>query len=80
MSLSRALERSPRSVPVLNNLGLAHLKMGRVSEAVEALQRAAVLAPNDQRTQQNMRMAIEEARKAGVRRERTGDPAQKGGP
>jgi len=79
-ALSRALERSPQSVPVLNNLGLAYLKLGRVSEAVEALQKAAVLAPNDQGTHQNMRMAIEEARKAGVRRERTGDPAQNGGP
>ncbi|MCA1959892.1 MAG: tetratricopeptide repeat protein [Desulfomonile sp.] len=78
--LSRELERSPRSVPMLNNLALAYLRLGRVLEAIAILQRAAVVAPHDPGTQQNLRLALEQARNAESKDGPTAIPTPKGGP
>jgi len=58
-----ALEHGGRAAPadeafILNNLGVALLSAGRSAEAVEALERAAALAPSDPSPLANLALAM----------------------
>ncbi len=53
-NFKRILARTPDDVMAWNGLGLAHIRIGALQEAAEALTRARTLAPRDARTASNL--------------------------
>ncbi len=55
----RALKLNPNHFPALQGLGICHLQLGEVDEAVRSLRQALKISPHDETTQRSLRRCEE---------------------
>lgn len=62
----KILEKEPKNVGALNNIGVAYMSMSKYKEAVETFTKATEADPNDQLSKNNLNWALDEQKKASA--------------